>query len=40
MDEKYYDGVIDTFIDLYEKGLIYGVSAWSTRPRCANGVER
>ncbi|MEC8634803.1 MAG: class I tRNA ligase family protein, partial [Bacteroidota bacterium] len=23
MDEKYYDGVIDTFIDLYEKGLIY-----------------
>lgn len=23
MDEKYYDGVVDTFIDLYKKGLIY-----------------
>jgi len=23
MDEAYYDGVIDTFIDLFEKGLIY-----------------
>lgn len=23
MDEKYYDGVVDTFIDLYDKGLIY-----------------
>ncbi len=23
MDEKYYEGVVDTFIDLYEKGLIY-----------------
>lgn len=23
MDEAYYDGVIDTFIDLYQKGLIY-----------------
>ncbi|NQX93281.1 MAG: class I tRNA ligase family protein, partial [Flavobacteriales bacterium] len=23
MDEKYYESVIDTFIDLYEKGLIY-----------------
>jgi valyl-tRNA synthetase len=23
MDEKYYDGVVDTFIDLFNKGLIY-----------------
>ena len=23
MDERYYDGVIDTFMDLYQKGLIY-----------------